>query len=135
MQKTFKNVEIINVIPALEELSQIKLPIKASWNLSKNLKKIQEIFADINKCQQELIKEYSIKDEQGNVKSYENNMFKIVPSKVDEFNLKMNELLDCENEVDILPIKLDLSYFDNKDISITSSALYSLEFMLEEENQ
>jgi len=132
MQITLKNIEIINAIQSIGELIDLVLPFQTSWDITKNAKKIESIFKIYAECEQNLIQKYAIKDENGGVRTDEHNQYKIAPKLVTEFNDKRNELLNCENEIDIKIIKFtDLIDEENKN-KIKPAALYNLYFMIEE---
>jgi hypothetical protein len=131
LKKTIKNIEIISITQAIGELMTVKLPMKTSWNLNKNMKKFTEAMNDYNEFDKKLLEKYAIKDEEGKVKII-NNKCNIPPKYIDEFNQKKNELLSMETEIDYLTIQLDVDDLASKGVEITTATLFNLEFMIEE---
>jgi hypothetical protein len=128
MEITLKNYEVISAIRAIEELMNEKLPSKISWNLNKNYRKLTDAIKDFSDCERKLIEQYALKDENDEVKIDENNQFKIAPKYVHEFTKEKQDLLNCEDSIDIHKIKL--SGLDSIDVKATT--LFNLEFMIEE---
>jgi hypothetical protein len=127
MEITLKNYEIINAYNSASELMKVKnLPIKASWNITKNIKTIELIFQSFVTLEQNLIKEYAIKDDNGNIKSDDNNQPKFPPHS--EYFTKHAELVACENVLDILTVKLS----DLEKCDISPSILYNFTFMIDD---
>lgn len=131
MEKIFKNYEILNAIEAFKELVAIKLPTKVSWNVTKNVKKIESSFKDYLECENEILKKYALTDENGNLRLDEQNQPKFPPNNIDKYNKERNELLQCEDTIDILTI--NLSDLEGKNIS--AATLLNLEFMIIEDTE
>lgn len=112
---TLKNFEIINAVSAIKELIKItKMTTKIKWNFIKNLNKLQNIINDFSKTEVELIKEYALKDENGDIKVYDadEGIYKKGEPKFAPVNEKLfikerNELLQCESDVEVHKIKID----------------------------
>jgi hypothetical protein len=110
-----KNYEIINAVTAIKELIKIKdMETKTKWNFIKNLNNLQRIVDDFSKLEIEMVNEFALKDESGNIRIYEEDEGnfrkgdpKFAPVKHKEFITKRDELLQCESEIDIHKIKLD----------------------------
>lgn len=110
-----KNYEILNAAGAIKELIKIsEMDTKTKWNFIKNLNKLQTIIDDFSKLEIDLVKEYSLKDENGDIKIYESDegIFKkgepkFAPANHLKFLNKRNELLQCESSVEIHKIKLN----------------------------
>lgn len=127
MEITLNNTEIINAFNSANELMQCKdLPVKISWDIAKNMKQINDAFNTYLKVEKELIKEYAIKDDNGGVKLDNNNQPKFPPRS--EYYSKRNELLECENTLKMIIIKLD----NLGGCNISPATLYNLGFMIEE---
>lgn len=126
MQKILKNIEIINIINSINELMNEKLPTKVGWNISKNLRKLDASFKTYIECENKLVKEYAIKDDEGNVVYDENNQPKFAPNNKVSFLKEQQELFNCEDEFEFLTINLS----DLNNINIKPSVLFNLEFMI-----
>jgi len=135
MNVTFTNLKWINLHETLKEFMQLEFPIDISWNLKRNMKKIQSALKLIAECENELAIKYALKDNEGNIKLDINNQPEIDPNKINEYNKEHVQLLKCENTVDIYPIKAsDLKdYCKRKDKDIKPSLLYDLDFMIEDD--
>ena len=135
MKVTFTNLKWINLCETLEQFMQLEFPIDISWNLKRNMKKIQSALQLIGECEDELIVKYAVKDDNGNIKLDANNQPEIVPDKLIEYNKEHIQLLKCENTIDIFPIKASelKDYCKRKDKDIKPSLLYDLDFMIEDD--
>lgn len=133
MQKILKNVEILNAMNSTKILLQTEdkeFSVKARWNLMKNMKRYESLFKTYSEMEFELLKQYALKDESGNIKLDEKNEPKFAPNSKNEYLVKREELLNCENTVDLLTVNLsDLEgHVSNGEI------LYHLEFMIDDTN-
>lgn len=127
MQITLKNIQIINAFNSASEIMQVKgVPIKTSWNITKNIKKIEKAFKIYAELEQKLIQEYALKDDDGKIKVDNNNQPKFPPRS--EYYSKQAELLECEDTFELMAIKID----DLESCNISPATLYNLEFMIEE---
>ena len=125
MKKVLKNIEVINIIDSINELMNEKLPTKASWNISKNLRKLDASFKTYIELENKLVKEYAIKDDNGEI-VLDNNNPKFAPNNKEKYLKERQELLNCEDEFEFLTINLS----DFNDINIKPSILFNLEFMI-----
>ena len=125
MQKILKNIEIINIINSINELMNEKLPTKVGWNISKNLRKLDASFKTYIELENKLVKEYAIKDDNGEI-VLDNNNPKFAPNNKEKYLKERQELLNCEDEFDFLTINLS----DLNNINIKPSILFNLEFMI-----
>lgn len=131
MEIKLKNYETISAINAIKELMDSKLPSKVSWNLSKNFRKLNETIEDFNSCEQKLVRQYAVKDSNGEIKLDERQQFTITSEFVPIFNKERNEYLNCEDTMDIHIIKLS----DLVNVEVSPTALYSLDFMIEDDTE
>lgn len=118
------NEKIINSIGALNKLSNMELPIKLSYALSKNITKINMELEVYNNERQKLIEKYGAKDEEGKLEAREDGTIDIVDSE--NWNRDLKELLEIETDVDIHTIDLESI---NTDIKITPGELMVIDFM------
>lgn len=135
MSILLKNIAIINAMQSINELVNLNLPIKASWNIAKNTKKIESAFNTFAECENQLIQKYAIKDENGEVKVDENNQYKIAPKLVGKFNEERSELLSCDSDIDILKVNLSDLIGDDNENKIKPSTLFNLYFMINEDEE
>jgi hypothetical protein len=128
LEKTFKNYEILDIANALKQLINIKLPFKASWNISKNVRKFDEALKNYWEFENKLANEYAIKDDKG-LKFGEDGFLMFPPNNKDKYNKEHSELLNCEDTIDILPINSS----DFTGTEIEPSLLLKLDFMISDD--
>lgn len=131
MEFTFRNYEILNKLDSLKELIQISLPIKVSWNVTKNIKKFEVSMKTYIECETELVKKYASKNDDGTIRFDENKQPNFSPNNKEKFKKEQSELLLCEDTLDLLTI--NLSDLDGKDIK--PSTLLNLEFMIVDDSE
>lgn len=119
-----KNEKLVNSIVVLSKLTQMELPIKLSYALSKNITKIDRELTVYNKERGKLIEKYGEKDEEGNLKTKEDGTINILD--IDSFNKDLKEILEIETEVDIHLIDLEKV---NVDINITPGEIMLVDYM------
>jgi hypothetical protein len=135
MEVKLKNIEVINAMNSTKILLQTEdkdFSVKARWNLMKNMKKYESIFKTYSESEIEYVSRYAMKDVDGKFISEEGtNEPKFTPSNKNEYLSKRDELLECENTIDILKVKLsDLEgHVKNGEI------LYHLEFMIDDSEE
>lgn len=125
------NREIVNIINNIQGITTKKLPIKLSFAIQKNIKKLEEAAKEYDEARKRILEDNAEKDEDGKP-VIEDNQYKIIDT---EKNTKeILELLDFENEVEIHTIDLsmleqcDLERFD----SLTGTEVGLLSFMINE---
>lgn len=115
MKITLKNFELLNTYLNMKELMKTKLPVKTGWNLSKNAITIERLLKTIQEIESNLIDMYAEKDTDGNAIYINANNVKLKEKCKKTYNEEYQELMDCENELDLLTIKLeDLIYTKNE---------------------
>lgn len=120
------NEKLVNSIGVLSKLTNMELPIKLSYAISKNITKIDRELTVYNKEREKLINKYGEKDEEGNLKTKEDGTINILD--IDSFNNDLKEILDIETEVDIHLIDLEKV---NADINITPGEIMLVDYMFE----
>lgn len=118
------NEKLVNSIGVLSKLTNMELPIKLSYTISKNIAKIDRELTAYNKEREKLIEKYGEKDEEGNLKTKEDNTINILD--IDSFNNDLKEILEIETEVDIHVIELEKV---DVDINITPGELMVIDYM------
>ena len=129
MEIKLKNYETISAINAMQEIMSSKLSSKVSWHLSKNFRRLNETIKDFNECEQRLLEQYAIKDSNGEIKLDERRQFNIPTEHISEFNEKRNELLNCDDAVDVHIIKLS----DLANVEVSPTTLFGLAFMIDDD--
>ncbi|WP_455794018.1 hypothetical protein [Clostridium butyricum] len=123
------NREMESKVNILRKLSNMKLPVKVSYAIAKNINTIDKELKVFISERDKLIKEYAIKDEHGNPK-VENNQYLFPDGKEEECNSKYAELLDIEVELQLREINID--DLINSNVDLTPNDMLELEFMLKE---
>lgn len=107
------NQEIINHLNYIPALAGVEFPVKITYALKKNHRKLVTEYKDYEAQLDDLREKYPKLNEDEN------------------FNIAVKELLAIENEIDIF--MLDESIFETGDFNITPSQIEILEFMIETE--
>jgi hypothetical protein len=111
--------QIYQSIEALQLLMEERLPIKTAYNIARILRKVNGELELFDQQKNSLIKELGEEKDGG---------FIVKPENIQEFNNKINELLDVEVE-DFNKILLS----SLGDIKIASKVLISLDWLIEED--
>lgn len=77
-----------------------KFPLRTGYRLNAIAKAIDSNFSFYQEQLAAILGEYAEKDESGNIKRDEEGNFKVPPEKIPECNMKLNELLAFEFEVE-----------------------------------
>lgn len=118
------NNKLVNSIDVLNKLTNLELPIKISYIISKNIIKIDNELKVYNKEREKLIDKYGERDAEGKLKVREDGNINIVD--IESWNKANNELLEIETEIDIQTIDLDNI---DLDINITPGELITVDYM------
>ncbi len=106
-----KNYEIINQLNQTGILSKLPLPIKATYAIKKNDKKLMDEYEIYLQLLEKIKKEHKEDSE--------------------EYKQELNDLLNLDVKIDV--IKIDEEILISSDVEITIEQLNALEFMLREE--
>lgn len=120
------NEKILTDIAKLREISQKQLPIKASYAIAKNLKKIEDELEIYYKEREKLIDKYAEKDENGKVKVDESGF--IVFRDKEGWDKEIEELLAIENDIKIHTFPIDVL----EGYNMSPAELMLIEYMIEE---
>ena len=116
---------------SLNEFMKLSLPTKTSWNISKNMKKLEGWYKTFSDCEMKLVNELAVKGEDGKIKYDDENQPKFAPKNREEFIKRRNELLNCEDEIDFLKINLS----DLEKVNVKASTLFNLDFMITDDTE
>ena len=123
------NSEIYNYANALMTYfgvdNDMKLPIKVSFFLQKNIKTIVEAAQEIDRVRTEIIQRYGVPSED-NDQSYQ-----IPEDKIEIASQELQELFDLEQDLNIHRFNLD----DFNNLEMTSAQTSALLFMIEDEEE
>lgn len=121
------NEKIVSLFSVLTSLKGVKLPIKVSFAVKKNILKMEKVVAAFYEEHNNMIDRYCERDENNQIK-VQDGVY-IIKNK-EEWNRDIKDLLEIENEVDLHLIELtDLL---NSNIELTTQELNSLEVILKE---
>lgn len=130
MEVTLSNREILNAIMSnsIKELMKVSFSdIKISWDIMKNVEKLEVISNRYLKLERELINQYALKDNNGNIKADEKGNPEFPPHS--EFYTKQGELLNFNETIDIKQLKLSCL----QGSSLSPAILYDLKFMINDD--
>ena len=99
------------------------MPIKLSYAIGRNLKKIASEMEDLEKARMDLIKKYGVADEKGGMQVTQENM--------EVFNKEYIELIAQEVEIDIW--KLSLSKLSDAGVKISPAQVIALEDFIDDD--
>lgn len=122
------NNQLLSSTKTLSILSQKDLPIKISFSIARNIKKIEDELKVYNAEREKLLNKYGEKDEKDKLIVDDKNQIKFKKGKLDEFNKDFLELLTIENEIDIIKFAIDKI----EDVNISPSSIMSIEYMIED---
>lgn len=129
-----KASEIQRIYSGLMGIKVKKLPIKMSFILSRNLKKMEEVVQDIENRRNDLLNTYGEKGEDGQLKVGENGEITVPVQNVPKFMTDMGEVLNANIEIALDKVsmadveKCDQDGYDN----LTVEEVGALECMLDE---
>ena len=123
--------EILQKQRNLAALANMKLPYKLAYAISKNLGKMEAEVKAIEETRLNIIKEYAVKDENGEPVVVDNKYD--LGDNVAAFTEEFQNFMSTETEVDILTVpeavlETDYSRFD----ILTVDQIAALDFMIEE---
>lgn len=124
-----KNMDLINGVESLRELLNYdNIPIKLSFKLIKNAKKIDSAISDYNDAHKKLIDKYGKKDKDGNLIQDSSGNVSIDTDMAVEFTNEQRTLLQLKSDLDIETITIDEL---EKVSSIKPSIILALSFMFD----
>lgn len=122
-----KAKQLMDSVDVLKKISDMNLPISLSYKIAKNIMKIEEELAILNKEKQKLIDKYGEKDEDGKIKSDESGRIRILD--ISSWTTEYSALEDLQIDIDLTVIpEDDLLSCDN--FNITPSDIIIISYML-----
>lgn len=122
-----KNKTILNSVDSLKELLNYDIPVKTSFKLIKNTKKIDSVLDLYNEANNKLIEKYGDRKESGELDVSPEGNIKISQDKINDYMKEKSDLLEIENDIDIEVIKSDELLLDK----VKPSILLALDYMIE----
>ena len=129
-----KASEIQKTYQGLMGIKVKRVPIKMSFILSRNLKKLEEVVQDIDSKRNDLLRVYGDKDEDGQLKVRDNGEITVPAQDVPKFMADVNEMLNADIEITLDKLsmddieKCDQDGYDN----LTVEEVGALECMMDE---
>jgi hypothetical protein len=131
MLKKVKAQEMYQISNVVKRLSNLPLPVKIAYGLSKNLKTIDREVEILNVSRQKLIDEFAERDENGKIVMLSEIEIKLKEETRDEFNDKFKEFLEMDVEFDVFTISIN--QFTAADIKLTPAEMTVLDFIFDME--
>ena len=94
-----KNKTVINSVDSLKELLNYDIPVKTSFKLIKNTKKIDSVLDLYNEANKKLIEKYGDKKENGELDVSPEGNIKISQDKINDYMKEKSDLLEIENDI------------------------------------
>ena len=119
------NFTLVNMMNVLQSYSDKKLPQKISFAITRNLMKISKEYSVYDAQLKKLFESYSdymVKDDNGNMQTYDSGIPVVNDSIKPEFDEQIAELLNIEIEVDMYYIDPEVFDYDDKGIYDAMSA-------------
>lgn len=119
------NFTLVNMMNVLQSYSDKKLPQKISFAITRNLMKISKEYSVYDAQLKKLFESYSdhmVKDDNGNMQTYDSGIPIVDDSIKPEFDEQIAELLNIEIEVDMYYIDPEVFDYDDKGIYDAMSA-------------
>lgn len=128
MKKNITNQVIIDTVNSIGGITARPLPVKVSYAISKNLKKLQKEAELYDEERAKLLKRCGVKKEDGTLNVQEDGTVNIMPECKEEWTKGLNELLNIEVEIDIHEFSIEeLSNFN-----MSVQEMNMIDFMLKE---
>lgn len=128
------NKLVVDSVESLNQLSELKLPVKTAFRLAKITKTLNGILETYNEVLSKLQQDHVEKDEDGNPKTLDDpnnsNVKRLVFADPAAFKAAYQELLDIETEVNFKKLSLE----DLGTIEVTPATLFNVEWLVEDES-
>lgn len=100
--------EVLNSIDAFRALSEQKLPAKAAFQIARLIRELDKENKTFDEARIKALKEYCELDDNGEIKTNENGNVTIAPDKIEEYNKRIQELLNTKVQINAEKIALNL---------------------------
>ena len=120
--------QIVDSAETMRELSNKPLKGRVAYRIARLLRELDKEFSLFNEKRTDLVKEYVIKDENGELKTDENGDLVLDKERIQEFYTAINDLLNTQ--VSINAEKVDL--VDLESIEFTPAQIMLLEPFINE---
>ena len=113
--------DLLNSVETLQKLSNQNFKAKLAWQVARLIRAAESELQTFNDTRLNLIRKYGEKDENGDLLTDENNNYKIIPDKANDFSNELNEL--ANSEVEINAKKLDFALLEDLDFTPVEMAV------------
>lgn len=121
-------ITLINTAMTFERFAQTKLPPKLAYKIMKFCKSVSVEEEFYNTRRNEIISEYAIKDENGQIIIGDDGNISIIPERINDANAALMELNNTD--VDVPNIKFTLDELEHLELSV--SDMFALDAFIEE---
>lgn len=120
------NRQMLEAVDGLNELSELALPVKTAFKLSKITRNLHGILEAYNATLKQLQEKHAERDENGQQVVYQDGEITRIQLKdVKVFNQEYEELMDQESVIEITPLSID----ELGDIELKSSTLFKTSWL------
>lgn len=121
--------DILNNKESLAMVAQKNLPVRISYAITKNIRKIEKELEFYFNEKSKVVEKYSEKDENGKTIVGENGIITIAKEHIEIWNKEHMDLLNIDVDIKVHMInEIDLL---NTNIDITPADLLAIDFMIE----
>ena len=116
-------MEILNMVPVLQEMSNKSFPGSTSFKIARLMRELDKEIQLFDKQRTEIAQEFGEKDASGQLVFTEQGNVKIVESRIEECNAKLESIFNTEIEINADKI----SYSSIESANFTPSQALTLE--------
>ena len=120
--------DIVNSVDTFQAIMQQSFKGSLAFKIARLARELNKEMETFNEQRRKIIDEYSLKNENGEVKPDENGNIQIMPDRIQEFNIEFSNLLGTE--VEINADKLPMDKID--DFEISPQQMLNIEMFFEE---
>ena len=120
---TMKITDILNVVPTLQEMANKRFPGATSFKIARLMRELDKEIQLFDKQRAEIAQEFGEKDASGQLVFTEEGNVKIIESKIEECNAKLESIFSTEIEINADK----LSYSSIESADFTPSQALALE--------
>lgn len=121
-------ITLINAAKIFEKFARTKLPSKLAYKIMKFCKSVAVEEEFYNTKRNEIIDVYAVKDENGQIAVGDDGMITIVPDKISEANIAIQELNSIEVEAPNVRFTLD----ELEGLELSVADMFALDAFIEE---
>lgn len=120
--------DIVDSVDTFQVIMQQSFKGSLAFKIARLARELNKEMETFNEQRKRIIDEYCVRDDNGEVKTFENGNIQIIPEKIEEFNVEITNILNTEVEVNA--DKLPMDKID--DFDITPQQMLILESFFEE---